>query len=98
VEKGKSKFEGPELKGKTLGVIGLGAIGVMIANDALALGMKVIGFDPYLSVEGAWNLSPQVLRADTLEGLLVKADYVTVHVPLMDATKGLLNAEKIRLL
>ncbi|GHU89202.1 D-3-phosphoglycerate dehydrogenase [Spirochaetia bacterium] len=96
VEKGKSKFEGPELRGKTLGVIGLGAIGVMVANDAIALGMKVIGYDPYISVEAAWNLSHQVTRADTLEGLLTKADYVTLHVPLADTTRGLLNAEKFR--
>ncbi|GHV55604.1 D-3-phosphoglycerate dehydrogenase [Spirochaetia bacterium] len=98
VEKGKSKFEGPELRGKTLGVIGLGAIGVMVANDAIALGMNVIGYDPYISVEAAWNLSRQVLRADTLEGLLTKADYVTLHTPLSDTTKGLLNAEKFRLM
>ncbi|GHT54856.1 D-3-phosphoglycerate dehydrogenase [Spirochaetia bacterium] len=96
VEKGKSKFEGPELRGKTLGVVGLGAIGVMVANDAIALGMKVIGYDPYISVEAAWNLSHQVTRADTLEGLLTKADYVTLHVPLADTTRGLLNAEKFR--
>jgi D-3-phosphoglycerate dehydrogenase len=96
VEKGKSQFEGPELRGKTLGVVGLGAIGVMVANDAVALGMTVIGYDPYISVDAAWNLSRSVGRADTLEGLLSKADYVTLHLPLSDATKGLLNAEKIR--
>jgi D-3-phosphoglycerate dehydrogenase len=96
VEKEKSKFEGPELRGKTLGVVGLGAIGVMVANDAIALGMDVIGYDPYISVEAAWNLSREVVRADTLEGLLGKADYVTLHVPLGDTTKGLINAEKIR--
>jgi D-3-phosphoglycerate dehydrogenase len=96
VEKGKAQFEGPELRGKTLGVVGLGAIGVMVANDAVALGMTVIGYDPYISVDAAWNLSRSVGRADTLEGLLSKADYVTLHLPLSDATKGLLNAEKIR--
>jgi D-3-phosphoglycerate dehydrogenase len=96
VEKEKSKFEGPELRGKVLGVIGLGAIGVMVANDAAALGMKVIGHDPYISVDAAWNLSREVSRADTLEGLLAKADYITLHLPLSDATKGLLNAEKFR--
>ncbi|MDR1251835.1 MAG: phosphoglycerate dehydrogenase [Treponema sp.] len=96
VEKGKSKFEGPELRNKTLGVVGLGAIGVMVANDAVALGMDVIGYDPYISVDAAWNLSREVVRADSLEGLLAKADYVTLHIPLGDTTKGLLNAEKLR--
>ncbi|MDR1105821.1 MAG: phosphoglycerate dehydrogenase [Treponema sp.] len=96
VEKEKSRFEGPELKGKTLGVVGLGAIGVMAANDAISLGMDVIGYDPYISVDAAWNLSRQVARADTLEGLLAKSDYVTLHVPLSDTTRGLIDAEKIR--
>ena len=96
VEKKKANFEGPELRGKTLGVIGLGAIGVMVANDAIALGMDVIGYDPFISVDAAWNLSREVVRADTLEGLLAKADYLTLHIPLSDATKGLLNAEKFR--
>jgi D-3-phosphoglycerate dehydrogenase len=96
VEKEKSKFEGPELRGKTLGVVGLGAIGVMVANDAASLGMDVIGYDPYISVDAAWNLSREVERADTLEGLLSKADYITLHLPLADTTKGLLNAEKFR--
>jgi len=98
VEKEKSKFTGPEIKGKTLGVVGLGAIGVMVANDAVALGMDVIGYDPYISVDAAWNLSREVVRADTLEGLLAKSDYVTLHVPLSDTTKGLLDAEKFRLI
>jgi D-3-phosphoglycerate dehydrogenase len=98
VEKGKARFEGPEIRGKTIGVIGLGSVGVMVANDAAALGMKVIGYDPYISVEAAWNLSRQVERADTLEGLLTKADYVTLHVPLTDTTKGLLDAEKFRIM
>ncbi|MCL2196166.1 MAG: phosphoglycerate dehydrogenase [Treponema sp.] len=94
VEKEKSKFTGPEIKGKTLGVVGLGAIGVMVANDAVSLGMDVIGYDPYISVDAAWNLSREVVRADTLESLLSKSDYITLHLPLGDATKGLLNAEK----
>jgi D-3-phosphoglycerate dehydrogenase len=98
VEKEKSKFTGPEIKGKTLGVIGLGAIGVMVANDAIALGMDVIGFDPYISVEAAWHLSSDVIRADTLEGLLAKSDYITLHLPLGDNTKGLLDAEKFRIM
>ncbi|MDR1277587.1 MAG: phosphoglycerate dehydrogenase [Treponema sp.] len=96
VEKEKSRFEGPELRGKTLGIIGLGAIGVMVANDAVALGMEVIGYDPYISVDAAWDLSRQVIRADTLEGLLAKSDYITLHLPLGDATRGLLDAEKFR--
>jgi D-3-phosphoglycerate dehydrogenase len=98
VEKEKSKFTGPEIKGKTLGVVGLGAIGVMVANDAVSLGMDVIGYDPYISVDAAWNLSREVVRADTLEGLLAKADYVTLHLPLGDTTKGLLDAGKFRLM
>jgi D-3-phosphoglycerate dehydrogenase len=98
VEKEKSRFEGPELKAKTLGVAGLGAIGVMVANDAVALGMNVIGYDPYISVDAAWNLSREVVRADTLEGLLARADYISLHIPLSSTTKGLLNAEKIRLM
>ncbi|MDR2258545.1 MAG: phosphoglycerate dehydrogenase, partial [Treponema sp.] len=96
VEKEKSRFEGPELRGKTLGVIGLGAIGVMVSNAAAAMDMDVIGYDPYISVDAAWDLSRQVIRADTLEGLLAKSDYITLHVPLGDATRGLLDAEKIR--
>jgi D-3-phosphoglycerate dehydrogenase len=96
VEKEKSRFEGPELGGKTLGVVGLGAVGVMTANDAVALGMKVTGYDPYISVDAAWNLSRAVTRADTLEGLLAKSDYITLHLPLNDTTRGLLDAEKFR--
>jgi D-3-phosphoglycerate dehydrogenase len=96
VEREKSRFEGPEIRGKTLGVVGLGAIGVMVANDAAALGMEVIGHDPYISVDAAWNLSRRVVRADTLEGLLAKSDYVTLHIPLGDTTRGLLDVEKLR--
>jgi D-3-phosphoglycerate dehydrogenase / 2-oxoglutarate reductase len=98
VEKEKSRFTGPELKGKTLGVVGLGAIGVMVANDAISLGMDVIGYDPYISVDAAWNLSREVVRADTLESLLMKSDYITLHIPLGDNTKGLLDAEKFRIM
>ena len=98
VEKEKSKFTGPEIKGKTLGVVGLGAIGVMVANDAIALGLDVIGYDPYISVDAAWNLSREVIRADTLESLLVKSDYITLHLPLGETTKGLLDAEKFRII
>jgi len=98
VEKEKSKFTGPEIKGKTLGVVGLGAIGVMVANDAISLGMDVIGYDPYISVEAAWNLSRDVVRADTLESLLMKSDYITLHLPLSGDTKSLLDAEKFRIM
>jgi D-3-phosphoglycerate dehydrogenase len=98
VEREKSKFTGPEIKGKILGVVGLGAIGVMVANDAIALGMDVIGYDPYISVDAAWNLSREVVRADTLESLIAKSDYITLHIPLGEATKGLLDAEKFRIM
>ena len=98
VEKEKSRFTGPELKGKTLGVIGLGAIGVMVANDAKSLGMKVIGFDPYISVDAAWHLSSKVIRADSLESLLAKSDYITLHIPQSEATKGILDAEKFNII
>jgi D-3-phosphoglycerate dehydrogenase len=93
VEAGKSAFAGPEIAGKTLGVIGLGAIGVMVANAAEALGMRVIGFDPFLSVESAWGLSRSVERAQSLEALVGDADYLTIHAPLTDGTKGLINTE-----
>ena len=98
VEKEKARFTGPELKDKTLGVIGLGAIGVMVANDAMALGMKVIGFDPYISVDAAWHLSSSVTRADSLESLLVKSDYITLHIPQSEATKGILDADKFNIM
>jgi len=98
VEKEKAKFDGPELKDKTLGVIGLGAIGVMVANDAIALGMEVIGYDPFISVNAAWNLSRKVARSESLDSLLGKADYLTIHAPLSNNTKGLLNAEKFQLM
>jgi D-3-phosphoglycerate dehydrogenase len=98
VEKGKNDFVGPELKGKTLGVIGLGAIGVMVANDAAALGMDVMGFDPYISVEAAWGLSREIRRATSLDLLLAQSDYITLHIPLLDSTKGLLGREKFALM
>lgn len=98
VEKGKSQFAGCEIKGKTLGVVGLGAIGAMVANDALALGMKVIGYDPYLSVDAAWELSSDVQKATGLETLLKEVDYLTIHVPLLDSTKGMYNAEKFAMM
>ncbi|MDR2509679.1 MAG: phosphoglycerate dehydrogenase [Spirochaetaceae bacterium] len=98
VEKGKAAFDGPEIAGKTLGVVGLGAIGVAVANDASALGMNVIGYDPYISVDAAWNLSRVVRRADSLEQLLAQSDYVTIHVPYSDATNNLFNAERLSLM
>jgi len=91
VEAGKKQYGGSELEGKTLGVVGLGAIGAKIANLALSLGMKVIGYDPKLSVEAAWQLSSNVKRAANLHSLLARADYVTLHVPMIEATRGLMN-------
>ncbi|MFZ7944125.1 phosphoglycerate dehydrogenase [Neobacillus sp. 19] len=91
VEAGKKKFVGKEIKGKTLGVIGLGAIGALVANDALDLDMDVIGFDPFISVDTAWNLSRNVQRAMSLEQLFAESDYITVHVPLTNDTKGMFN-------
>jgi D-3-phosphoglycerate dehydrogenase / 2-oxoglutarate reductase len=98
IEKGKSNFEGPEIKGKRLGVIGLGAIGVKVANDAVSLGMEVTGFDPIISVEAAWELSRTVKRALSLDSLLAKSDYITLHVPLNDKTKGMLGKDKFGLM
>jgi len=98
VEKGKNDFVGPEIKGKRLGVVGLGAIGVMVANDAVALGMEVAGYDPYISVEAAWGLARTVRRATSLDMLLAQSDYITLHVPLMDQTKGMLNRDKFALM
>ena len=92
VEAGKKQFIGPELAGKTLGVIGLGAIGVQVANTGVALGMDVLGYDPFISIEHAWKLSRSVQHSTTLEEVLEKSDYVTVHVPLMDSTRDLINA------
>ena len=94
-EKAKKAFAGHELMGKTLGVIGLGAIGVLVANAAVALGMKVYGFDPYLSVNSAWNLSPMVIHAEKIEEIYAVSDFVTIHVPAMPSTKGMIGAEAI---
>ena len=93
VEAGKKQFVGKEIKGKTLGVIGLGAIGALVANDALDLDMDVMGFDPFISVDTAWNLSRNVQRAMTIEQLFANCDYITVHVPLTDETRGMFNKE-----
>ena len=91
IEKGKSNFVGPEIAGKTLGIIGLGAIGVRVANAAHALGMDVIGYDPYLSVNAAWNLSRKVKHIVNVEDIYKECDYITIHVPALDNTKGMIN-------
>ena len=91
VEKGKSAFAGPEIHGKKLGVIGLGAIGVLVANAAVALGMDVYGYDPFLSVDAAWKLSRHIHHANTLDEIYADCDYITVHVPLVADTKGMLG-------
>lgn len=93
IEKGKSNFAGPEIQGKTLGVVGLGAIGVRVANAAHHLGMDVVGYDPFLSVDAAWHLTRFAHKANSLDELLAKADYVTVHVPATPSTKGMFNSE-----
>lgn len=98
VEKNKSKFAGQEIKGKTIGVIGLGAIGVMVANAAECLGMKVLGYDPYLSIESAVALSPAVTIFESLDNLLPHCDYITIHVPFMENTKEMINKERFALM
>ena len=95
-EKGKGQFVGHELKGKKLGVIGLGAIGALVANAAIQLGMDVIGYDPFMSVAAAWRLDSKIKHAETLDVLLSKADYVTIHVPQTPDTKGLINEKTIK--
>jgi D-3-phosphoglycerate dehydrogenase len=97
LEKEKSNFAGFELQGKTLGIVGLGAIGSLIADAALALGMNVVGFDPALSVEAAWRLPSQVGRMENLQSLLARADYITLHVPAIPATKHLINADTLKI-
>jgi len=96
VEAGKKQFVGFELPGKTLGVVGLGAIGVQVANGALAQGMNVIGFDPGITVKRAWEMSSQVRQAASIEELLANVDYVTFHVPLVEATRNMINAERLQ--
>ncbi len=98
IEKGKSAFAGPEIKGKKLGVIGLGAVGVMVANDGVSLGMDVIGYDPFISVEAAWGLSRNITRAASLDRLIAESDYISIHAPLNDSTKGMINYEKLSLM
>jgi D-3-phosphoglycerate dehydrogenase len=98
VEKGKKDFVGFELPGRVLGVVGLGAIGVEVANSALALGMKVLGYDPQITVQRAWQLSSSVEQALSLDDLFARADIITVHVPLMDQTRGLVSAARLALM
>lgn len=98
VEKAKSAFAGGEIKGKKLGVIGLGAIGVEVANAAAALGMEVFGYDPYISVANAWKLSQYVKNVKSLGEIYSECDYITVHVPLMDSTKGMINKDTIAMM
>jgi D-3-phosphoglycerate dehydrogenase len=98
VEKGKNAFIGPEITGKKLGVIGLGAIGVLVANDAVKLGMDVYGYDPYISVNSAWALSKWVKHVTNLNELLSECDYITLHMPANDQTKGIINKNSISLM
>jgi len=95
VEAGKKNFVGFELPGKTIGVVGLGAIGIKVANTAIALGMRVVGFDPKITVQAAWQLSHQVEHAGSIDDLLSQCDFVTFHVPLIDATRNMINAERL---
>ena len=97
-EKAKKAFAGCELEGKKLGVIGLGAIGVLVANAAVKLGMEVYGYDPYLSVDAAWKLSRQIYHAKTTEEIYKECDYITIHVPALESTKGMINAEALSLM
>lgn len=97
LEKEKARFAGVELKGKTLGIVGLGSIGSMVADMALALDMNVLGYDPALSVDAAWRLSNAVTRMENLQSLLARADYISLHVPAIDATRHLINEEALRL-
>ena len=97
-EKAKKAFAGCEIEGKQLGVIGLGAIGVLVANAAVKLGMEVYGYDPYLSVDAAWKLSRQIYHAKTTEEIYKECDYITIHVPALESTKGMINAEALGLM
>ncbi|MGB1192777.1 MAG: phosphoglycerate dehydrogenase, partial [Pseudomonadales bacterium] len=96
LEKEKKNFKGSEIQGKTLGVVGLGAIGSQVANMALMMGMNVIGYDPAISIEAAWRLSSDVKKMDSLEALLAKSDFITLHLPVLDATRNLINAERLK--
>jgi D-3-phosphoglycerate dehydrogenase len=95
VEDGKKKYVGYELPGRTLGVVGLGAIGVYVANAAVALGMRVVGFDPTITVKSAWKMSSEVVEMPSIDELVKQSDFVTFHVPLLDSTRNLLNSKRI---
>lgn len=96
IEKGKGQFAGPEIQGKALGVVGLGAIGILVANAASQMGMEVYGYDPYLSVEHAWHLSSAVHRSLSLDEIYAKCDYITLHLPQTKDTKGMVNGDSIQ--
>ena len=98
VEDGKKAFSGTELPGRTLGIIGLGKIGSLVADAAIKLGMNVIGYDPHITVDAAWGLPSAVKKANSIEEVLKVSDYVTIHVPLLDATKNLINAQRLALM
>ena len=97
VEKGKSAYVGPEIMGKTLGVVGLGAIGVLVANAAISLGMNVVGYDPMISVEHAWTLSRDIRRETSMDALIAACDFITIHVPLSDKTRGMIGVRALSL-
>ena len=94
-EKAKKAFAGSEIQGKSIGVIGLGAIGVIVANTAASLGMQVYGYDPYISVGSAWKLKREIIHSENLDDIYANCDYITIHVPAMESTKGMINAEAI---
>ena len=98
VEDGKKHYAGIELRGRTLGIIGLGAVGRLVADSALGLGMKVIGYDPEITVDAAWSLSSQVRKANSVEDLLKHSDFVTLHVPLVDATRNLIDDKRVQMM
>lgn len=98
VEKGKGDFAGPEIKGKTLGVVGLGAIGILVANSAKSLGMTVYGYDPFISVDSAWHLSHSVNRSLSLDDIFANCDYISLHLPLTPETKNLINADSLAIM
>ena len=98
VEKGKGKFAGKEIQGKKLGVIGLGAIGVLVANAANRLGMEVYGYDPFISIDHAWNLSRDIIHVKAIEDIYKECDYITLHVPLLDSTKGCINKDTLAMM
>ena len=97
-QKTEKQFAGCEIKGKKLGVIGLGAIGAMVANTAIYLGMEVYGYDPYISVDTAWKLSREIKHIANVEDIFKECDYITLHVPLLDSTKGMISKDSIAMM